>query len=341
MRPVYPFACNHTREELRIAMDAAPTKEEYIRIQAILMMLTGIKRSDVVSTLPITSRTLNRWISKYNQAGVDGLINRPRLGRPPLITGETEEKVVELLNNPAQVGVFHWTIRHLHGFLKEEIDLQCSYQTLLRTVHKKKYVLRVPRPQPTEQDEVARTVFKEKLEAWQQEPELEIWFIDETGIEGDPRPRRRWVPKGSSPKIDYSGQHIRETLIGAVCSKSKEFIGLQMPWCDTDIFQIFIDHLSEKLSGRNVLLIMDNATWHRAKKLNWHNLRHDYLPPYSPDYNPIERLWLVMKARYFADWIAKSPEDLSDRITHAVQDIISQPELIKSVCRLSDNYSEL
>jgi len=37
-------------------------------------------------------------------------------------------------------------------------------------------------------------------------------------------------------------------------------------------------------------LILGNATWHKAGKLNWHHLQVKYLPPYSPDFNPIEIL---------------------------------------------------
>jgi transposase len=47
------------------------------------------------------------------------------------------------------------------------------------------------------------------------------------------------------------------------------------------------------------ILIVDNATWHRRKSTNWHRWQPKYLPPYSPDLNPIERIWLTMKARWF------------------------------------------
>jgi transposase len=183
MRPATPFACNHSREDIVTAMNAAPTKEEYIRIHAIYMLLTGIQKNAVTQSLAINTRTLNRWIHRYNLAGIDGLIDRPRSGRPLIIKEDTEQKIISLLNNPEQANVFHWTIRHLHGFLKEEIDLNCSYQTLIRTIHKKNFVLRVPRPQPTKQDEIARALFQERLCKWKEDNALEIWFIDETGIE--------------------------------------------------------------------------------------------------------------------------------------------------------------
>ncbi|MGD9818702.1 MAG: transposase, partial [Desulfomonilaceae bacterium] len=42
-----------------------------------------------------------------------------------------------------------------------------------------------------------------------------------------------------------------------------------------------------------------NASWHKSKSLNWGRFEPIFLPPYSPDLNPIERLWLIMKAQWF------------------------------------------
>jgi transposase len=41
--------------------------------------------------------------------------------------------------------------------------------------------------------------------------------------------------------------------------------------------------------------IVDNASWHEARRLNWHHFEVHFLPGYCPDPNPIERLWLLLK----------------------------------------------
>jgi len=51
--------------------------------------------------------------------------------------------------------------------------------------------------------------------------------------------------------------------------------------------------------GSNQTLMMDNGSWHKRKMTHWHNWQPIYLPPDWPDINPIERIWLVMKARWF------------------------------------------
>ena len=51
-----------------------------------------------------------------------------------------------------------------------------------------------------------------------------------------------------------------------------------------------------------------------------------YLPPYSPDLNPIERIWLTMKARWFNNHVGKNEEKLLERLDQAILDVIDNPE---------------
>ena len=54
------------------------------------------------------------------------------------------------------------------------------------------------------------------------------------------------------------------------------------------------------------MLVLDNVSWHKVKRLNWYHFEPEYAPPRSPDLNAIERRWLRMKADWFNGWIAKS-----------------------------------
>ncbi len=74
------------------------------------------------------------------------------------------------------------------------------------------------------------------------------------------------------------------------------------------------------------VLIMDNATWHRRKATNWHHWHSKYLPPYSPGLNPIERIWLAMKARWFNHYVCKNEEKLIERLDQAISDVIDNPK---------------
>ena len=57
---------------------------------------------------------------------------------------------------------------------------------------------------------------------------------------------------------------------------------------DTDAFQLFLDHLAQAVPldpTKRRLLIVDNASWHKAVRLNWHHFEPHFLPAYSPDLN--------------------------------------------------------
>ncbi len=68
------------------------------------------------------------------------------------------------------------------------------------------------------------------------------------------------------------------------------------------------------------------SKWHKRKTTNWHNWQPIYLPPYSPSLNPIERIWLTMKARWFNNHVCKNEEKLLERLDQAILHVIYNPE---------------
>ena len=67
------------------------------------------------------------------------------------------------------------------------------------------------------------------------------------------------------------------------------------------------------------------ASWHKRKTTHWHNWQPMYLPPYSPDLNPIERIWLTMKARWFNNHVCKNEQKLLELLDQAILDVIDNP----------------
>ena len=70
---------------------------------------------------------------------------------------------------------------------------------------------------------------------------------------------------------------------------------------------------------------MYNASWHKRKTTQWHNWQPMYLPPYSPDPNPLERIWLTIKAR-FNNHDCKNDKKLLERLDQAILDVIDNPQ---------------
>ena len=188
-------------------MEAAPNKRSYLRLAAIRALLLGVPRAPVCRLYPRSDRWVRLCIEMFNRGGIDALASKPRTGRPPKVKWERlRDLLIPVLEDPARAGELHRTGVKLHGWLKSQLALKLGYRTVIRYLHQLDYQLRVPRTWPERQDEAARTAFLEALHALQQDPKVELWFGDECGVEGDPRPRRRWVARGSRPRVPYLGR---------------------------------------------------------------------------------------------------------------------------------------
>jgi transposase len=276
----------------------------------------------------VTHRALRKWINRFNQCGVDGLIVKKRPGRMAIINNEQAGELTQLIDEPQQAQRSFWTAKAFHGYISDQYQIQCSYETVVRFFHKQGYALKTPQPWPDKQDAQLREAFLQKLEQLFNRPDVEIWFADESGFEGDPRPRKRWDKKGRKTRVTRNGGHLRMNVIGMVCPRNGEFFAIEASHSDAVTYQAFLDEADKSISFQRTIniLIMDNASWHKRKTTNWHNWQPMYLPPYSPDLNPIERIWLTMKARWFNNHVCKNEEKLLERLDQAILDIIDNPQ---------------
>jgi transposase len=333
---VTPNGENATLEELEVAMEAAPNKRSYLRLAAIRALLLGVPRPQVCRLYHRSDRWVRLWVEMFNRGGIDALASKPRTGRPPKVKlARLRDLLIPVLEDPTRAGELHWTGVKLHGWLKNQLALELGYRTVIRYLHQLDYHLRVPRTWPERQDEAARAAFLEALRPLQEDPAVELWFGDECGIEGDPRPRRRWVARGSRPRVPYLGDHIRANVVGAVCPQSGQCFAMIFEGVDTDGFQLFLDQLAQAVPlkpGKRRILIVDNASWHKSERLNWHHFEPRFLPAYSPDFNPIERLWLRLKADWFSDFLAKTPQALLKRLVAALNAFLEDPPTVAAQC---------
>jgi len=328
---------NATLDEVRVAMDCTPTKKGFRRLQALRWLYEGKSREEVAALSFFSTRQVLRFIHAFNLAGLDGLIPGRSSGRRRILPKEeVAEKIVPVIEDPSLAGQTHWTAVKLHGWIKEQLQAQLGYSTTVRYLHEQDYKLKVPRPWPLNQDEELREAFCEKLRTWQQDEHTDVWFCDESGFEGDPRPRRTWTKIGKVRLSPYLGEHIRHNVFGAVRPADGRLCAMLFNLCDSQTFQVFLDTLAQEnppVAGRRAILVLDNASWHKVRRLNWHHFQPEYLPPRSPDLNAIERLWLRMKADWFNGWIAKNAAQLQDRLIEALQAFMAQPTSLQSQCR--------
>ncbi len=104
-----------------------------------------------------------------------------------------------------------------------------------------------------------------------------------------------------------------------------------MPNVDTSCMSVYLAELSKEFEGDKMALIMDQAGWHKAKDLKIPpNIHILYLPPYSPELNPVERLWLHIKRNILNNRIYDTIEDLEGSLCQFIQ---SMPDIaVRSIC---------
>ena len=89
--------------------------------------------------------------------------------------------------------------------------------------------------------------------------------------------------------------------------------------------------------GRRVLAISDNAQYHRSKlHLQWRQRQApqfglDFLPPYSPELNPVENVWQFLRDNWLSNRVFKSYDDLVDHCCVAWNKLVNQPWRIMSI----------
>jgi transposase len=238
---------------------------------AIKASTMGIPHEQVAGLFGVNEDSVSRWVRRFNERGIDGLTEGPRSGRPPKIRGEQVPAYRELILHPESVDETHWTGRKFHGYLTSHCQLEAGYSMLMRWLHEEGFRLKVPRPWPDSQDEEKRKAFIKLIREWLRDQGIELWFLDECRIEGDPRPRRRFATKGDKIRQPYSGAHVRMNVTGLVLTRTGEFYALEFSHSDTEIFKIFLDHANRDSTFERLCnyLILDNASWHKSKSVDW------------------------------------------------------------------------
>jgi len=169
-----PNAENCSWADLNVAAQAAPTKQSHIRLMAIRALLLGIWHAQVAALFSQTRQTLSHWINRFNEQGIDGLIERPRSGRPPKITPEQTPGCLELIKHPESVDQTYWTAKKFHGYLTEHLQHEVDYSTVVRWLHDNNFKLKMPQSWPERQNEAERQTFLERLQTYLVDPDIDI-----------------------------------------------------------------------------------------------------------------------------------------------------------------------
>jgi len=110
--------------------------------------------------------------------------------------------------------------------------------------------------------------------------------------------RRVWAPRGERPRATIDPRYEWLWLYAAAHPRTGRVFWLVLPYLNAEMMQLFLDEFarSHATSGKRIVLVLDGATAHRAKSLHVpERLTLVGLPAYTPELNPTERLWPLVK----------------------------------------------
>lgn len=138
-------------------------------------------------------------------------------------------------------------------------------------------------------------------------------FQDEAGFGRINKPKYCWCKKGYRPSVPC--HHIREYryVYGAVEPLTGESCFLVMPYCNTTCMNIFLAHLSESYKDDQIVLVCDGAAWHKSNGLSIpDNIHIVFIPPYTPEMNPIEQIWKEIRKIGFRNEVFQTLQKVID-----------------------------
>ena len=149
-------------------------------------------------------------------------------------------------------------------------------------------------------------------------------YLDETGVEDNACRERGWSEKG---KRCYDERAFRQTkranILAALCGKNLIAPFVLDGTCDTKVFEYYVGNILVPELKTGQFVIMDNINFHYSEKvaklIEKAGCTILFLPKYSPDKNPIERKWFVLKNEIRK--IAKDFKDIFDATIYVLKKV--------------------
>ena len=119
-----------------------------------------------------------------------------------------------------------------------------------------------------------------------------------------------------------------------MCPRRDTGVALVMTGLDTEAMTLFLAELSQAVApGAHAVVLMDKAGWHIAGDLVVPaNLSLVFLPPYSPELNPIERLWLYLRDNRLTHRVFADTTQIIDACCDAWNALLAETGRIRSLC---------
>lgn len=168
---------------------------------------------------------------------------------------------------------------------------------------------------------------------------LNIVFADEVTIQLNPTLCRKWSIRGHQTQImAWVGNHQKTHIFGAMDPVRGKVYRHFAPTINGLHFSKLLRLLLKRYPRGRLVVVADNAIWHKSRSLKPFFERHKrlsifFLPKYSPDMNPIELLWKIMRWKVTHNHFFGNLKGLKGALGLALDGINRCPESIQTLGR--------
>lgn len=151
-----------------------------------------------------------------------------------------------------------------------------------------------------------------------------VLFFDEARFGLQPDVARLWAQRGRRAVVPVKTGYKNFYLYAAIDPAYGESLILILPRVDTDMINVYLEELGKAFPYKNILLIWDQAGYHRSKELHLPpNIKIEPLPPYSPELNPAERLWRWLRRHVCRNRLFLSLDEQIEVIGETIRELTS------------------
>ena len=291
MRPVSVFANGPGSEIEQLRAELRGRWRQAARVVMVLLSVHGLPPAQIAALLECHPATVRRWIGRFNSAGVAGLADLPRCGRPPRGGRRLTRRIAALLERPGP-----WTLPRIWRYLGRP---RVSTRTLYRRVRQ---VAVWRRPKLTargdpDHDHVVAGIVARLIQL----PRRAVVLAeDETHLNLLPHVRASWTLRGMRPQVPTPGKNRQVTVFGAIEMTTGRWV-YRLGRRRAADFIAFLRALAEAFPRAPVIaVICDNDSSCHARAVTAYLEKHPrlellYGARYSPHDNPVERVWGGLK----------------------------------------------
>lgn len=273
------------------------------RLLAVKLAAKGEYTSAEVAELCGVARTyLFEWLKTVRERGLEALLERGKPGPKEGTVRGVQPKVMEALREKLVAHAFA-SAEGARRWLKKEHGIHKPYKTVWSWLKKLKGVLRVPRPSHSQQKPAAAEAFKNELAAKLAALEIKagsrvkVWFMDEARFGLHTELRRVWTLRGLRPVVSRQIKYQWDYLYGALSALGGQAHFAHVPSVSLEWDRSYLENLAASDPEAIHVLVRDQAGFHLREgdaRLP-ERVRIVDLPPYSPELNPCEQMWDIIK----------------------------------------------